>query len=349
MVLDVAYAGAKGTHLPWYSLSKSALPDTFFNSTYDDAKGNPNQYLKRQLPNPFIGLVNPTQGLNTQPTLDQQNLVYRPYAQYGNGIGIGSADYANSDYHSLQVKMQKRFTGGASIGLGYTYSKLISATDTLTGWLESTSADNWGALNPNHLELEKALSSNDVKNRLVVSYVYDIPVGRGKAILPNAGRFADEVVGGWGLEGITTFQSGFPMPIGGNNNANQDFGGIGQRPSFVAGCNRAAKTGGPIETRQFWNPSCYTQTPEFQYGMQRNDSIVRTPGIDNWDTSIFKNFAIDKDGRTSIQFRTEFFNVWNRVQFNPPNNNFTGGTSAATVNSAANLPRLVQFALRLKF
>jgi hypothetical protein len=349
MVLDVAYAGAKGTHLPWYSLSKSALPDTFFNSTYDDATGNPNQYLKRQLPNPFIGLVNPTQGLNTQPTLDQQNLVYRPYAQYGNGIGIGSADYANSDYHSLQVKMQKRFTGGASIGLGYTYSKLISATDTLTGWLESTSADNWGALNPNHLELEKALSSNDVKNRLVVSYVYDIPVGRGKAILPNAGRFADEVVGGWGLEGITTFQSGFPMPIGGNNNANQDFGGIGQRPSFVAGCNRAAKTGGPIETRQFWNPSCYTQTPEFQYGMQRNDSIVRTPGIDNWDTSIFKNFAIDRDGRTSIQFRTEFFNVWNRVQFNPPNNNFTGGTSAATVNSAANLPRLVQFALRLKF
>ena len=354
MVIDAAYAGAKGTHLPWYSLSKSGLPDTYFNPFYD-IKGTP-QYVQKQMPNPFLGLVNPTQGLNTQATLDQQNLVYRPYAQYGNGVGIGSADYANSDYHSLQVKMQKRFTGGASIGLGYTYSKLISATDTLTGWLESTSADNWGVLNPNHLELEKALSSNDVKNRLVVSYVYDIPVGRGKAILPNANRIADEVVGGWGLEGITTFQSGFPLPIGGNSvNNNQDFAGMGQRPSFVAGCDRAKQSSGPIITpdgkgeKKFWNTSCYTDTPAFQYGMQRNDSIVRTPGIDNWDTSIFKNFAIDKDGRTSVQFRTEFFNVWNHVQFSPPNNNFNGGDQAATTSSAANLPRLVQFALRIKF
>jgi hypothetical protein len=346
MVLDVAYAGAKGTHLPFYSLSKSALSDMYFNSQTSFSADIGSGGMKEPLPNPFIGLVNPTSGLNTQPTVQRIQLL-RPFPQYGNGVGIGSADYGNSDYHSLQVKMQKRFTGGASIGLGYTYSKLISSVDTLTGWLESSSGNEWGVENPNHIELEKALSSNDVKNRLVVSYVYDIPVGRGKAILPNANRFADEVVGGWGLEGITTLQSGFPLPIGGFNNLNGDFG-FGQRPAFVAGCDRTKKTSGPGNKKQWFNPSCYTQAPEFNYGMQRNDSKVRAPGIDNFDTSIFKNFAIDKDGRTSVQFRTEFFNVFNRTQFGYPDTSASSGTAAVS-SSQGNLPRLVQFALRLKF
>jgi hypothetical protein len=345
MVIDVAYAGAKGTHLPWYSLSKTALPDDYFNPEQPTNATDP-MGLQYPYANPFIGEVNPTAGLNSQPTVQRIQLL-RPYIQYNNNISIGSADYANSDYHSLQVKMQKRFTGGASIGLGYTYSKLISSTDTLTGWLESTSADNWGVVDPNHLELEKSLSSNDVKNRLVISYVYDIPVGRGKKILADANRFTDEVIGGWGIEGITTFQSGFPLPIGGFNNLNGDFG-YGQRPAFTPGCDRTAKTSGPIATRQWFNPTCYVQAPEFSFGMQRNDSEVRAPGIDNWDTSIFKDFSVDKDGRVAVQFRTEFFNVFNRTQFGIPNLSVTGNNPAVDT-SQANLPRLVQFALRLKF
>jgi hypothetical protein len=339
MVLDVAYAGAKGTHLPFYSLSKSALPDQYFNQAFS-------AQVQQQYANPFVGLVNPTQGLNSAATISGKSLL-SPYPQYGNGISVGSADYGNSDYHSLQVKMQKRFTGGASIGLGYTYSKLISNIDTLTGWLESNAGNEWGVEDPNDLNLEKALSANDVKNRLVVSYVYDIPVGRGKAILPNANRFADEVIGGWGLEGITTFQSGFPLPIGGFNNLNGNYG-FGQRPALVAGCDRTKTTGGPIETRQFYNPSCYAQAPAFAWGMQRNDSEVRAPGIDNFDSSVFKNFGIDKDGRTSVQFRAEFFNLFNRTQFGYPNET-ANASNAATVSSQANNPRLVQFALRLKF
>lgn len=338
-MVDVAYAGAKGTHLPWYSLSTSALPDRFFNTASL-------AMLKSTSPNPFMGVLNPTSGLNSATTVTGKQLV-SPNPQYNNGMGIASADFANSDYHSLQVKMQKRFTGGASISAGYTYAKLISATDTLTGWLESSSADNWGVIDPNHLELEKALSSNDVRSRLVVSYVYDIPVGRGKAILPDIPRVADEVIGGWGVEGITTFQTGFPIPMSGFSNLNGDYG-FGQRPAIVAGCNRTQQKGGPIETRQFFNPSCYAQAPEFTFGMQRNDSQVRAPGIDNWDTSIFKNFPIDKDGKVNLVFRTEFFNVWNRTQFGVPNGNVTGA-QAAEVSNQANLPRLIQFAMRIKF
>src|ERR1035441_10352634 len=113
-------------------------------------------------------------GLNSASTVTGRALL-SPFPQYNNGMSQASADYGNSAYHSLQVKMQKRFTGGASIGLGYTYSKLISSIDTLTGWLESSAGNQWGVENPNDLSLEKALSSNDVKNRLVLTYADRLP------------------------------------------------------------------------------------------------------------------------------------------------------------------------------
>jgi hypothetical protein len=341
-VLDVAYAAARGTHLPWYGLSTSAIPESYVNPQTDQT------LLAASVPNPFVGIINPNYGMGAA-TVTQRTLI-SPNPQYGAGEGIGSAALANSSYNSLQVKMQKRFTGGASIGLGYTYAKLISSTDTLTGWLESSSADNWGVVDPNNLKLEKSLSSNDVRNRLVVSYVYDIPVGRGKAILPNAGRIADEAIGGWGLEGITTFQTGYPVPIGTGTNSNNNFG-LGQRPDLVPSCGgRTKQTSGATGADKLWfNVTCFAAAPTATFGTEgRNDNLIREPGIDNWDASIFKNFAVDKDGRMSVQFRTEFFNLFNRTQFGALDAGDTDSNFGKST-SQANNPRLVQFALRVKF
>jgi hypothetical protein len=338
-VIDIAYAGAKGTHLPFYSLSKSALPEKYFNSDPDNLA-----FLQTSVPNPFYGVVNPNYGLGKATTTNQH--LVSPYPQY-NGVGVASADYAGSNYHSLQVKAQKRFTGGASIGAAYTFSKLISATDTLTGWLEASSGYEWGMADPNRPELEKSISSNDVKHRLVANYVYDIPVGRGKAVLHDANRLTDEVIGGWGIQGITTFQGGFPIAMSPPTNANSVFG-FNQRPALVAGCDRTKTTGGDIKTRTFFNPACFTQAPQLSFGESRNDAVVRSPGIDNFDMSVVKNFPIDREGRSHIQFRTEFFNLFNRTQFGYPNGGI-GGASAGTVNSQSNLPRLVQFALRIEY
>jgi hypothetical protein len=338
-VVDVAYAGTKGTHLPFYSLSRAALPDSYLGA---DSATITN--LANTSPNPFYGIVNPNYAIGALDVTNSHLL--SPYPQY-NGVSEASADYAGSTYHSLQVKVQKRFTGGASISAGYTYAKLISSTDTLTGWLESSDADVWGVSDPNNLSLEKSLSSNDVRNRLVVSYVYDIPVGRGKAILPNISRAGDAVVGGWGLEGITTFQTGWPIAFGENTNTNTPFG-FGQRPTVVAGCNRKSRPSGKSVIQAEFNTACFAQTPIAQFGDSRNDAVVKGPGADNWDTSIFKSVSLTKDGRASLQFRAEFFNVWNRTQFGLPNAT-QGGGSFGVINSQANLPRLIQFAMRIKY
>ncbi len=347
MVLDVAYAGAKGTHLPFYNLNRSALPDKYVNNDpTSPVAGMTNvQYLAQNIPNPFQGVINPNYALGAA-TVGQGHMV-SPNPAY-NGAGQASADYADSTYHSLQVKFQKRFSGGASIGAGYTYAKLISSTDTLTGWLESSTSDNWGVVDPNNTKLEKSLSSNDVRNRLVVSYIYDLPIGRGKAILPNLSRFADSVIGGWGIEGITTYQSGYPVPMGEATNTNSPFG-MGQRPNFIPGCDRKARPAGVLEVQEWFNTSCYSQATIATFGNDgRNDSVVKEPGIANYDSSVYKNVAVDKDGKVSVQFRAEFFNLFNHTQLGAVSSGF-GSAQFGQISSQANNPRLVQFALRIKY
>jgi Carboxypeptidase regulatory-like domain len=339
-VLSVAYAGAKGTHLPLYLLNEDALPDKYFNPAGK-------AFLQSYAANPLFGVASPSSLLGPYPYLPNQYLAV-PYPQYA-GVYATNANFGDSTYHSLQVKAQKRFSHGASIGVAYTFAKLISSTDTLTPWLEGSVADAYGSVtDPNNLALDKSISSNDVKHRLVINYVYDIPVGRGKAVLGNASGLANAIVGGWGLEGITTFQSGFPVAMSAPVNLNASVFGFGQRPDIVPGCDRTKQTGGPIETRTFFNTACFTQAPIFTFGESRNDPVVRAPGINNWDASIFKNFAIGKDGRTSVQFRAEFFNAWNRTQFGIPSGAI-GTATAGTVSYQANEPRLIQFALRIKY
>lgn len=345
-VLSVAYAGAKGTHLPFYYLQQNAVPEKYFNSDPANLA-----FLSTKVPNPFYGIAGPGSSMGAAATVANSWLVV-PYPQYRSVMSDG-ADNGDSTYHSLQVKAQKRFAAGASLSLAYTFAKLISSTDTLTPWLEASAAGAYGAVaDPNRLGLEKSVSNNDVPHRLVFTYIYDIPVGQGKAVLGNAGRLANAIVGGWGLEGITTFQSGFPVPMSAPVNPNSAIFGFGQRPDVVPGCDRTLQRSGPIASgpienrRTFFNTACFTQAARFTFGESRNDPVVRAPGINNWDASIFKNFSIG-EGKY-VQFRTEFFNAWNRTQFGVPSGAI-GSVTAGTVTSQANNPRLIQFALRIKY
>jgi hypothetical protein len=108
----------------------------------------------------------------------------------------------------LQVTAQRRFAGAGSLLVAYTNSKLISNTDTLTSWLET----GVGALQDNNnLQDERSLSSQDVPQRLVISYVLDLPFGQGRRYLSGAGNASNKFVGGWGIDGVVTFQRGFPL------------------------------------------------------------------------------------------------------------------------------------------
>ena len=334
-MFHIAYGGAKGTHLPFYSVQRDQVPDA------DLSQG---VALLNQVPNPFYGVINPSYGLG-QATVAASSLL-TPYPQYS-GVAMASADLGASTYSSLQVTAQKRLPAGASLNLAYTWSKLISNTDTLTGWLEPEVAGGSGAIQDAYnLTGERSLSSDDTPQRLVVSYVYDVPVGRGRRFLPDAPRVVDYTLGGWGLDGVTTLMRGFPLGFTASQNLN--FGGL-QRPNYTAGCDKNVGGSSYSKLTNWFNTTCFTQPAAFTYGDEpRNDATLRADGQANWDVALFKNFPIESAGNRNVQFRFETFNLFNRVQFGYPGDT-QGLGSFGVVSSQANLPRILQFALRVNY
>ena len=330
--VSVAYAGSKGTHLPFGGLQTNQLPDQLLSL---------GPKLVASVPNPYFGIVNPTYSLGAATTTAGQLLL--KYPQYA-GVSSNAAGYADSTYNAMEVKFQKRFPKGASINVAYTWAKMLSDTDDLTGWLEATA----GIQDANNLKGEKSLSSGDIPQHLVIAYVYDVPVGQGKAVLTNIPRAANYVVGGWSLEGITDLMKGFPLGLTTNQNLTHSYGG-GSRPNYTSGCSKTIGGAATKKLSEWFNTSCFTQPAAFTFGDEpRNDPQMEAPGVADWDFSLVKAFPVDSAGRFNVQFRAEFFNLFNRVQFGVPGT-VQGQAGFGIVNSQANLPRVVQFALRLDY
>jgi hypothetical protein len=339
-LVDIAYAGSKGVHLPAHTQNLNQLPDS------DLSLGSA---LQNQVPNPFYGLV--SSGTLSAPTVAQGQLL-RPFPQY-TGVGVDETTNRNSIYHSMQLKVEKRFGGGGTLLASYTAAKLISDTDTLTGWLESTGGTQWGDSNSNNIRGERSLTAFDVSQRLVLSYVLDLPVGKGKAIGRNVSGAANKLIGGWGMNGISTFQTGFPLQIGGPDLSNS-FGGF----SRMVSTGKSAGLSGRAENRlnEWFDTSQFLLPQPFTFGnISRSLPNVRGPGVDNFDFAIFKNTTFGPENRLGVQFRTEFFNLFNRVQFGAPDTGCcsptVGGNNShfGQITSTANFPRLMQFALRFVF
>ncbi|MBO0799987.1 MAG: carboxypeptidase regulatory-like domain-containing protein, partial [Blastocatellia bacterium] len=199
-----------------------------------------------------------------------------------------------------------------------------------------------------NLRGERSISSQDIPQRLSISYVIDLPIGRGKKFLSSVNGPAQKLVSGWGVQGVTTFQSGFPLKFSDTNLAQQF--GAGARPNRVAGCDPELSGSAQNRLNQWFNTACFTPAPDFTFGSEpRVDPQLRQQGIQNFDFAVFKTTRFGPDERLGIQFRTEFFNIFNRVQFGPPVTNITDATTFGIVNSQINNPRLVQFALKFLF
>jgi hypothetical protein len=212
----------------------------------------------------------------------------------------------------------------------------------LTGWLDSAgTTQDW-----NNLAGERSLLGNDVPQRLSVSYIQDLPIGKGRAWLGNVSGVADKLVSGWGVNGVSTFQSGYPLGLTTNSNLTNSFGG-GSRPNVVGGCEKSLDGSAQSRLNRWFNTSCFTAPPAFTFGNEsRTDPKLRGHGIANWDFALFKNTSVTE--RVGLEFRTEFFNLFNRVQFGNPNL-AVGNPSFGIISSQANTPRLIQFALRLHY
>src|ERR1700688_153181 len=169
---DVAYAGSHGVHLQQYSTHVDQLPDPLWSQ---------GAALTAQVTNPMAG-ANPNTSLSG-PTVAAGQLE-RPYPQY-NDLNLAGYGCCESSYNSLQASVTRRFQGGGTLLVAYTNAKLLSNTDTLTSWLEGPTGGVGGVQDWNNLKGERSLSSQDVSQRLVISYVLDLPFGHGKAYASN--------------------------------------------------------------------------------------------------------------------------------------------------------------------
>jgi hypothetical protein len=332
LFLDAAYAGSKGTHLPLSSGQRDQLPDQYLSL---------GSALLKQTPNPFLGLVN--QGSLTGATIPYEQLL-RPYPQF-NGLTVGAFSGGDSIYHSLQIRMEERLPAG-SIGIAYTYSKLMSYGGDTVGPADSVYTSP-GVQDWNNFRGEKAPSGYDVPQRLVVSYVLDLPFGHGRRFGASLTGLANKLASGWGFEGISTFQKGFPLALTATPNTTNSDGG-GERPNNN-GQNAALNKSAQSRLSEWFNTADFSAPPAYTFGgVSRTVSAIRGAGVANWDTSIFKNTRLGDEHAPTLQFRAEFFNLFNRVQFGPPGLAL-GTPQFGVITSQFNQPRLMQLALRLSF
>ena len=345
--LDVAYAGAHGVHLQQFRTSVDPIPDSFISQAASQAAvGQPVTIAQK------VGALNypfstPLPG-NLAPASLIQGQLDRPYPQYTD-VQLGAVGCCSSSYNALQVAVNKRFHGGGMLLVAYTNAKLLSTTDTLTSWLEGNTTGGIGNIQDwNNLKNERSLSSQDIPQRLVISYVYDLPFGHGQKFMSDASGFKDKIIAGWGVNGITTFQKGFPLKITDGNPSLLSSLSLGTgtlRPNVVTGCNKT----GPRTAGEWFNTACFADPAAYTFGDEsRVDPTLRQDGINNWDFAIFKKTYFGSENRFNLEFRTEFFNLFNIVQYGPPNTSFGNG-SFGKISGNVNNPRLIQFGLRFSF
>jgi hypothetical protein len=235
----------------------------------------------------------------------------------------------------VQVRLEKRYSRGISVLLSETYAKSIDTSPQLGSTSVSSKAVPQDSRNP---AAEKGLSDFNVKNRLSLSVVAEMPFGPGKPWLKSG--FASKLAGGWQMTGILTSQTGRPWtPYLAANISNTAEGS--DRPNAVAACDPYQG----FETRQRWvNPACYS-TPAFgTFGNVGRNSLIG-PGLVNLDFAIHRNFSIGE--RARLQFRSEAFNVFNHPNFNLPATGFDSPTFASLTSAMD--PRQIQLGLKLVF
>jgi len=241
-------------------------------------------------------------------------------------------------YNSLQAKVQRRFARGFYLIGAYTYSKSMDDGSFTTSGNSPQDSLDWKA--------EKAASDFDFTHRLVTSYIYELPVGKGRRFLGDAPAVLNHVLGGWQINGITTLQSGNRFtPTVANPRTNAGLGGA-IRPDRIGD----GKLSGSSQSIQRWFdisafvPQGAGGTDPFHFG-NSGRNILRGPKLINFDFSVFKEFPIQEKKR--LEFRTEFFNLFNKANFGSPNPSVDlpqGG-----VISSAAAARQIQFALKFVF
>jgi len=268
----------------------------------------------------------------------------------------GLRSNAQSNYDSLQVRLEKRYSHGLQYQLSYTYAhSLDNASSASLGSVNN--GDFQDQRNPN---LDYGNSDFDVRHRLVFSYIYDLPFGRGKMLAKDASGVVNQILGDWQLSGVFSDTTGnYYTATDADSVANGDCGGT------VAGCARPNLVGNPnakpcvagtlFNTCAFADDSTNPGIiPIGSLGNEPRNNILG-PGIKVWDTSFVKQFPISE--QKHFEFRAELFNVLNHTNYlfatfgeiSAPATSVTMNSGVFGLPQAARNPRQIQFALKFYF
>lgn len=258
--------------------------------------------------------------------------------------------WITSWYNSMQLSVERRFSKGLQFQAAYTWARSI---DDLSGPFPSDFNNDPGG--PQHLfdrKLDRGLSSFEVQHKMVVNYTWDLPFGPGRRFLSNyANGLLGRLLENWQLSGITSFYSGYPFTIRNGFNRSLSLGNH-DRPLQIAPVRM------PRTVDLWFDPSAFALQPEGTFGNVGRNSVIG-PGLNNFDLTLVKNTKISE--ALSVQFRAEFFNLFNHPNFEAPNNTQdlvgTGGDgesvftdpSGKPVGSAGKIFRTVTTSRQLQF
>jgi len=284
-------------------------------------------HLNDSVANPFYGTI--TTGALAAATTSRGQLLEQ-FPQFTSVLPLFLSG-GNTQYDALQARLNKRFSKGLQVQASYVWARNFD-----NGTTHQNSFDPMS---------DFAVSSQDVRNRFVASYIYELPVGRGRTFGRTMSRWEDVVVGGWQVNGITTFQGGTPLQISASNSLSSfNFQTLYANTNF-----QNASLSGNIHQRlnKYFNTADFSQPAAFTLGNgPAYYNNLRAPGLDSTDLSLFKEFQAVE--RLRVQFRAEMFNAFNHVQFGSPDTKVTDA-SFGQITSQANSPRQVQFGLKLLF
>ena len=327
-VLEIGYSGNQSRKLPFgYGVQLDQLPSKYLGL---------GTQLNAQVPNPFFGVIPASQGGTlTGPTVPAWRLLV-PFPQY-TGVSFNlSTPSASANYNALIAKFTKRFSNGLNLVTSYQWSKAIDNASETQGWEVGDGlrdAYNWN--------LERSISAHDIPHSLVVTTLYELPVGRGKALGSNLNSVGNALLGGWQISGMIRLQTGTPM--------NYSAPGLG----FGFGYNPPNITKGsdvPIDNRKperWFNTAAFSQPAPFVMGTApRRITDLRQDGVHSADVGLMKNITLREP--VKLQIRAESFNLTNTPQFGRPNTTVNSATFGQVTGTWSG-PRNVQLGLRLSF
>lgn len=377
LILSIGYVGTRGTRLRSSLAQINNLDPKFFSM------GN---QLGLHVTDPASPIPPPYANFTTDfPSSDTVGQALRPFPMYG-GIDTDCCleNVGQSSYHALLAKVERRFHNGLNLLASYTFSKTLTDADSA---LPTFAQFSGGSLvqNSRNLKAEKSVSYQDIPHTFVLSYIYELPVGKGKKFL-NMGGLTDKVLGGWQVGGVQRYQSGQPISFSCNGG---QFGGPiagydgcirldrvpGQpllsptassfdpaAPTIAGGpqpgCTENTTNGtftAPAGVATYFNCAAFLDPNAsglvaqrgFVFGnMPRITGEVRSHKYLNEDFSIIKRLNLAES--QSLTLKAELVNAFNRHVFGRPDAGPADGTFGAT-GSTVDSSRKVQFALRYQF